>query len=204
MNTSLTATSVPNLDPEALKAGKLALEKDTREASELVITDPDTYAAVGAVLIQRLREYDVAKALLSSVADPMYASWKRVRDLLSVKPHEDLIAALKKAIGAYDLKERAEKDEAARAARALVSSGNIPALTEALTVANAPEASAEGVGTRFVWKVKRYLEIGSIDPEYLIPNEVKINAVARAHRGEDPPFIRGVVFELDAQVTGKR
>lgn len=198
---------VPNLNPEALKAGKLALEKDTRDAAALVITDAETYAAVGSILVQRLREYDVAKALLSSVADPMYASWKRVRDLLSVKPHEDLIAALKKAIGAYDLKERAEKDEAARAARALVSAPASPnvvaAITEALTLANAPEASAEGVGTRFVWKVKRY-NVDLMDLADLVPNETKINAIARAHRGDEPPFVRGVVFELEAQVSGKR
>lgn len=201
-----TALAIPNLDPKALEAGKVALERDTADARALTITDPDTYAAVGAVLRERLREYDVAKAFRDKVTKPVHAHWKHLCELLSVKPHEDLIAALKTAIGDYDLRELAAKNEAAQAARALVAAPvpDIAAMTQALTVANAPEAQAEGIGTRFVWKVKRYLETAVIDPEYLIPNEAKINAVARAHKGEEPPFIRGVVFELAAEITGKR
>ncbi len=200
--------ATPNLDPKALAAGKLAIEKDATDASALVITDRDTYAAVGAVLIEKLREYDAAKKLRDDHTKPIYAAWKKSCDLFKpvIDAHEKLCSALKAAIGAYDLRELAEKQEAAQQARALVAlPGPMPvaAITEALTVANAPEATAEGVGTRFVWQVKRYNK-DLMDPEYLIPDEKKCEAVARAHRGEEPPFIRGVVFELAAQVSGKR
>jgi hypothetical protein len=200
-----TTLALPNLDPKALEAGKAALERDTADARALTITDPDTYAAVGAVLIERLREYDVAKKFRDDITKPVHAHWKRLCDLLSCKPHEDLIAAIKKAIGDYDLRELAAKQVATEQARAVFAAPvpDIQAMTAALTVANAPEATAEGVGTRFVWKVKRY-NVDLMAPEDLLPNEPKINAIARAHRGEDPPFVRGVVFELAAEITGKR
>ncbi len=200
--------NVPNFDPEALKVGLATLQKDANEASELTITDRDTYAAVGAVLIERLREYDAAKRLRDDTTKPLHASWKRVCDLFkpSLDAHEALIKALKKALGDYDLRELAEKAQAAQEARAIVAAPgpvSVAALTEALSVANAPEAQAEGVGTRFVWQVKRY-NVDLMDPEYLLPNESKVNAVAREHRGDDPPFVRGVVFERAAQITGRR
>lgn len=201
----------PNLDPKALAAGLATLRADTAEARELVITDRDTYAAVGAVLIERLKEYDASKALRDRVTKPLHEGWKNACALFkpNLEAWEELIKALKKAIGDYDLRELAEKNAAALAARAVFAAPapDVAALTEALATANAPEAAAEGVGTRFVWQVKRYLETSSIDPEYLIPNEPKVNAVARAWKSQDPnepPFVRGVVFELAAQVSGHR
>lgn len=199
---------VPNLDPKALAAGKLALERDAEAMRTFTITDPDTYAAVGAVLIERLREYDIAKKLRDDHTKPIYAAWKKACELFKphIDAHERLIAAIKKTLGDYDLRELAAKQAAATEARALVAAPGpapVAAITEALTVANAPEASAEGVGTRFVWRVKRY-NVDIMDPAYLIQDEKKCEAVARAHRGEEPPFIRGVVFELAAQVSGKR
>ncbi len=196
--------AIPNLDPKALAAGKLALERDAAEMSSFVITDRDTYAAVGVVLIERLRELDIAEAFREKYTKPAYKNWKDLCELLSIEPHKKLCAAIKKALGAYDLRELAEKQEATQQARALFAEqAPVTAITEALTIANAPEATAEGVGTRFVWVVKRYNK-DLMDPEYLVPDEKKCEAVARAHRGEEAPFIRGVVFELAAQVSGKR
>lgn len=198
-------TAVPNLDPEAVKASHLAIAVEVREASELVIEDPETYAAVGAILIERLKQYDAAKDFRDKVTKPVYAHWKYLCDLLSVKPHEDLIKALKGAIKAYDLREDARKRLAAEEARALFAAPtpDIPAMTQALTVANAPEAQADGVSTTFVWKVKRIIP-DLLPDAYWIPDEAGIAQVARDHKGDDPPVIPGVVFERDAQVTGRR
>lgn len=201
--------AIPNLDPKALQAGKLELEKDTREAAALVITDRDTYAAVGAVLRERLRELDAAEAFREKYTKPAYKHWKDLCELLSTEPHKRLCAALKKAIGDYDLREATEKAEAAKQARELVAAQgptpDVAALTEALTVANAPQARAEGVSTQLVWKVKRVVE-DLLPDAYWTPSLDAIQAEAERQgvKGDEPPVIPGVVFEREASVTGRR
>jgi tRNA(Ile)-lysidine synthase TilS/MesJ len=103
------------------------------------------------------------------------------------------------------------KDEVRRLAheqaRAVFTSPvpDIPAMTAALTVANAPEAQAAGVSTTFVWRVKRIIP-DMLPREYWVPSDALIAAEAarQGDRGDDPPVIPGVVFEREAQVTGRR
>ena len=199
--------ATPNLDPKAIEAGKLALVRDTEAMRDFTITDRATYEAVGAVLIERLREYYAAKAFREKYTAPAHKTWKGLCELLSVKPYEDLIAAIKASLGAYDLRDRAEKLEAAQAARALVAepAPNVQAITEALTIANAPEAQAAGVSTRIVWVVKR-IEKALLLPEYLRPDEDAIGAEAdrQGTSGDTPPVIPGVIFEQVARIAGRR
>ncbi len=207
--------ATPNFDPRALETGLARLRSETAEARELVIDDPDTYAAVGALLIARLKEYDEAKALRDAVTKPLHDGWKKTCALFkpSLDAWDDLIRALKASIGAYDLREAEAKRLAAEQARAVFAAPvpDIPAMTAALQTANAPEARAAGVSTDFVWKVKRIVpELlpgwhAAIGP-YWEPNRVAILAEAERQgtRGDDPPVIPGVVFEREAQVTGRR
>jgi hypothetical protein len=200
-------TATPNLDPAALQAGLARLQVETAEARELVIEDPDTYAAVGAVLIERLKQYDESKELRDRVTKPLHEGWKKTCALF--KPNldawDELIRALKKALGDYDLREAERKRLAHEQARAVFAAPvpDIPAMTAALTVANAPEAQAVGVSTTFVWRVKRIVP-DLLPDEYWIPDEARLATVARVHTGDDPPVIPGVVFEREAQVTGRR
>ncbi len=121
-------------------------------------------------------------------------------------------------MGAYELAQRKAKEEAMRAAQALVAAppqaspfpdGGPPvsaALTAALSVANAPEVRAEGLGARFVWKVKKVVPemmvLGTPDLPGLTPDVKGIEAYARGWKDKDhPPIIPGVVFELEGTVS---
>ncbi len=197
--------SIAPLDPASIKASELALATDATQAATLVITSPEMYAVVGQILIAKLREKDAAQEFADRYTKPAYRNWQ---DLLALfKPtkiaYEKIELALKGAIRSWEFAQAQEKEQARTDARAALATGDVPAMTEALSIANAPEARAEGVGTRFVWKVKRYV-LDLMRPEDMIPNEAKINAIARAHRGEDPPVVPGVVFEKDVIVSGKR
>lgn len=204
-------TATPNFDPAALQAGLARLQTEAAEARELVIDDPGTYSAVGAILIERLKEYDQSKALRDAVTKPLHEGWKKTCALF--KPNldawEQLIGALKKSIGDYDLREAETKRLAAAEARAVFAAAtpDIPAITAALTLANAPEARAEGVSTEFVWKVKR-VNSDLLPDAYWSPDPALIAAEAarqlQLYRGDDPPVIPGVVFEREAQVRGRR
>lgn len=201
--------ATPNFDPEALKVGLVALQADAAEARELVIPDADTYAVVGSILIARLKEYDAAKELRDRVTKPLHDGWKKTCALFkpALDAHEQLIAALKKAIGDYDLRELEAKEAASREARAVFAAPtpDVSALTEALAVANAPLAHADGVGTKFVWKVKRI--VAELLPDsYWVPDMTAIDdeASRQGTGGDAPPVIPGVIFERVAQVSGRR
>jgi len=202
------ALAILNIDEKALIAGRLALERDTAEMRALVIDDPDTAEAVGSVLIARLREYDIAKETREKYTGPAHKTWKNLCELFDVKPHEALITAIKGALGAWQKRVEVARLEAEQVARAALVAGDVQALTTSLQTFNAPEQKAEGVGSRKVWKVKRYntaMMIPSSDAlPGLVPDASAIAAFARAHRGEDPPVIPGVIFEQEIEIFGRR
>ncbi len=172
----LTIT-VPVLDPSARAAGLAQLRKDRSEADRIVM--------------------------------PIHAAYKNASETYAadLKESKALCDALKAAVGAYETAQHLAKTAALAQAQEAVRSGDGSVLGPALALVNAAPARAEGVGSKLVWQVKRYLETASIDPEYLIPDEKKIAALARAHTSQDPsdpPFVRGVVFELTAAITGRR
>lgn len=211
--TATTTLTVPVLDPSARAAGLAQLRKDRTEAEALLATvpawTPDFAVAVGSILIQALRTHDALQAERDRIVMPIHAAYKNASETYAadLKESKALCDALKAAVGAYEVQSHLTKTAALETAQAAIVSGDGAALGPALATVNAAPARAEGVGAKLVWQVKRYLETASIDPEYLIPNEKKIDALARAHKSqdpEDPPFVRGVVFELTASVTGRR
>lgn len=206
------------VDPQALALGLAALKIDRAEAEALLdgaqAWAPDVARAVGGVLVEALRTHDALKAERDRVVNPIYRAYKNASETYA--PHlvesEAVCRALKAALGAYELAQRAVKTEALAAAQTAVQAPPTPeaarALTEALDVVNQPTGRADGVGTRFVWQVKRYVPEmmvpSTLDLPGLVPDESAIGAYARRWTGPDAPVVPGVVFEQVAQTTVRR
>ncbi len=185
------------------------LQADAEELATItagaMATTPEEYALIDSVLTEAVRKRDAALAMRREATVPLYGviktveGWFRPVDQALAK----IITDLKRALGDYRLaqaeRERAARELAAHAA----DTGDADTMIEALTTAAAEaEAPAGGARTRFVWTVKR-IAADMLAPEWLCPDVAKIEAVAKAHKGDDAPIIPGVTFERVALVGAK-
>ncbi len=215
--TQTTTLTVPVLDPTTRAAGLAQLRKDRTEAEQLLATvpawTPDFAVAVGSILIQALRTHDALQAERDRIVMPIHAAYKNASETYAadLKESKALCDALKAAVGAYETAQHLAKVAALAQAQEAVRSGDGSVLGPALALVNAAPARAEGVGSKLVWQVKRYLPDLMLPstPERpgLVPDESGIKAYAKAHTSQDPsdpPVLAGVVFELTAAITGRR
>lgn len=170
------------------------------------VTDAETYTAADETLSDAARRLDALERMRTSVTAPLLAVKRTVdawfapgKDAL-----ESIIAHLKSELGTYRVKqlaaERKAREEAAKAATA----GDGQALLTALTVAEAAGQAPEGRSTTtFVWVVDR-IAADMLPAEWLVPDEKRIAAHARAWRGEDAPVIPGVTFRREAKIGARR
>ena len=210
-----------NLNPEALKAGALALRETLTEAETLTIGSEPEKAIVGAILIDQLKTLDVMQEQRDRVTKPLHAGWKNACELFKegLDLQEAICKALKKSIGDFDLLQLQAKADATLEARAALTAGDAQSIERALTVVNAPTAKAQGVSTSFAWKVARLVAPvpcqhcgsmrGMIPREYWLEsaNEKALDELAgraSCEPADGPPIVPGVIFERVAAVTGRR
>lgn len=210
-----------NLNPEALKAGALALRETLAEAETLNVSSEQEKAIVGAILIDQLKTLDVMQEQRDGVTKPLHAGWKRACELFAegLDLQTAICKALKTAIGNFELAQLNAREAATLEARAALVSGDVQKIEQALTVVNAPTVKAQGVSTGFMWKVARLVEPypcqhcgsrrGMIPQSYWLEsaNEKALDELARhapCGPGDEPPIVPGVIFERAAAVTGRR
>lgn len=209
--------AIVTFDPERHRAGLANLEADLLALDPVVIDSNEMSQALGAVLIDQLRELDAAQEVRDRYTKPAYAQWKALCDLFKydLKLRKALCDMLKSKIKAWELKQLQTRQEATENVQAALASG-APLPTEALDLTNSHTTHAQGVSTRVVWVLKRFAEAvpcrecgstrGMVPREYWTegPDVAKLKDLAARHKGSEPPIVPGVIFEQDVAVTGKR
>jgi hypothetical protein len=188
---------------ELMAALQAQAEAEVAEYVEFTIETPEEYVAVDAALTDVVHRKDRVIAMRASALGPLEALAKTIRGWFA-----PALAALEKTetrykgtMGAYEIERRKAERAAREAGAAALTTGEdaIPALTAA-------QALGTKVGratTKAVWKVERIIR-DMLPAEYLIPDEKKINAIARAHSGDEPPIVPGVVFKQEIEIGARR
>jgi hypothetical protein len=176
-------------------------------AVEITVTDDESLAAANECLRLVVVEKDGLEAVrkagpgaLDSIVRALNAKFKPLRDVL-----EGAEANLKRAIGAYTLRQRQIQIEAQQIAAQAHAQGAHDVARGALAVASTAITEAPtGTGVREVWAVKR-IAADLLPREWLIPNEAAIAKHARDTPADrDPTPIPGVIFERQPIVTVRR
>lgn len=191
-----------------LAARQTELEADAAPDALATITvgDDEEYALVTGMRGEVRKIHDELVALRQAAAQP----WKKVATTIEamfrvgIQAAERIEADYRAKLEAYQVKkiqaERAAREAATKAAQADDGQALVAALTQSAALA-APIADGGRVSLR--WTVKR-VAADLLPAEYWCPDMAKIEAVAKAHKGEDPPVIPGVVFEQVASVAVKK
>lgn len=196
---------VPTTANEAAAIQKTA-EADAKEILALVVDDDESYKFADEVLSDFARRKDAVLAMQRSGTLPLYGVIRTIEGWFkpSTKALDAAIGHLKGQIGAYRLAlwqaEREAREQAATAAEAGDSAGVIESLAVASDMAVKPEGKASAT---FAWEVDRVIEDMLAD-EYWCPDRAKLDAIAAAEKGDEPPVIPGVVFKRVAKIGAKR
>lgn len=187
-------------------AGLLAEAQDKAEACVgLECPTADAYETCQGLLAEVVSDRDAVVAMRTESTQAADRAVRAIRATL--KPILDALEVaegyVRGAMGGY-LKAKAEAErEVQAAALEAATTGDADGLVEALTASTELAASPEQAA-RWRWVVKRIAK-DLLPPEYLIPDEAAIKAVARAAgSGEEPPVIPGVVFEREPVVAVSR
>jgi hypothetical protein len=170
------------------------------------IDTPEEYAEVDRCLTDVVRRKDAATAMRGSATGPLYKATKTIEGWFApyLGALTGLEVLLKGGMASYRLAQAEREREAREAAAAAADAGDGAALTEALTVATeAAQAPAGRASVGFEWRVHRIVP-DLLPREWWTPDEKRIAAFAKAHKGDDPPVIPGVVFERHAKIGARR
>jgi hypothetical protein len=198
-----------SITPESLKQGAAALRADLEYIQTLKrqIDTPAKFQMVGGLLIEQLKVLDAMQAQRDGVTKPMHEAWKNACALFSegLELQKSICSELKLLVGEYELAQDTARALATQEARAALASGDVQTVERALTVVNESAAKAQGVSTKFSWKIKR-IAPDLLPDAYWVVSEALINDEAKRQGvlSDDPPVIPGVVFERTADVTGRR
>jgi len=196
---------VPATAHEIAALQKIA-ESDLQTWREFTIDTAEEYEAVDAVLSDVVRRKDAATAMRTSATGPLYKATKTIESWFApyLGALTGLEVLLKGGMGTYRLAQAEREREAREAAAVAADADDSEALTEALTVAaEAAQAPAGRASVGFEWRVARIVE-DLLPREWWTPNTKRIDAHAKAHKGDDPPVIPGVVFERVAKIGARR
>lgn len=191
-----------------LAAKQLELEADAKPESlaMIVVESESDYQLVTTLRAKVRATKDDLVRLRQTASQP----WKKVGDAIdamfrpSVRAAETIEADFRAKLEAFQVAkiraEREAREAATKAAQADDSDALVSALNASVELAK-PVADGGRVSTR--WTVKRIVP-DLLPAEYWTPDIAKIEAVARAHKGEDKPVIPGVVFEEAVTVAVRR
>jgi len=191
-------------DVAALATLQRQAEADGAAAGAMTVADADEYAFADAVLTDIVTRKDAAVAMRKRATAHMYAAAREVESWFRplVGALESGEGALKRAMGAYRARVAAEAAAARELAAQAADAGDAEGLHAALSVAAAPPPEGRA-RVRMVWRVKRIAE-GLLPREYWCVDRAKIDAAAKAAKGDEPPVIPGVEFVREAEIGAKR
>jgi len=203
--TANTLTLALNFDPKAVEASRTLAEAEAQECESLVVDSDLVAGVIGEYLIEKMRIRDAVVAVQKSCADPIYKAWKTTRAIFDpeINALDRIRAGCDRALSAYRLQQVKAQAEALALATTAVAVGDVPAMTAALQVANAPTAATKGVSIASGW-VAEVIAPDLLLPEFTltVPNHAKINAHAAAfHETQTPTPIPGVKFTLVAGLS---
>lgn len=191
-----------------LAAKQLELEVEAQPGALAAITvdDEGDYAVVTELRASVRSTKDELVTLRQSAAQP----WKRVATTIeamfrpAIRAAETIEADFRGKLEAYQLakvqREREARELATQAAQSGDSATMLAALTESAALA---QATPDGGAVRLQWAVERVVQ-DLLPDEWWTPDTAKIEAVAKAHRGDEPPVIPGVIFKQAASVAVRR
>lgn len=161
------------------------------------IDNDDEAEDANAHLREWLTQLDKVSAVKKETLAPLKETEKRINALF--KPLLDaganLTGRLRNMLTVYELEKRAVQRKVLETAAQAASSPEPEALLEALQeVQDAAPTALEGTSFTRVWVVKRIIR-ELLQPEWLMPDEKKIAAYGKAHKGDEPPVIPGIVWE---------
>jgi hypothetical protein len=198
---------VPRTAPEAAESqGEAERMLAWLAENPLVVSSSEQFATTGELMREALAKGKALHAMMRRALGPIEEAEKEIRSWFSpgAKAWAELAAALKDAMGAYQIAEAERARELEALAQKAAKAGDVKALTKALTAADgAGPAKAEGVTTRFVWKLKRVVP-DLVPEDWKVPDVQRAEAHARAAGSSetiDP--VPGFVFEREAVIGGR-
>lgn len=194
-------------NPFALATAQSTADGELAALKGCTIDDDDDARQANEQLRQRVTELDAVEKMWKEVKDPIKEAEKRIDKLfdLPVKSARLCVHLLRTMLEGYELlKRNVQREALAEASRAALLPG--PEALHTALVAAADAAPTQLEGTSFVrtWKVKRYvlglLPFSHTDQtkNFWVPDEKRVNAIGKAHKGDEPPpGPPGVVWEED-------
>lgn len=181
-------------------------DADEIEASITVIATPEAYAVADEILTEIVTRKDALEAMQSSATVPLNAVLKTIRGWFAPgrAALERAEKHIKAVMGNYQLAKARTERLAREAAAVAAATDEGEGLIASLTLATEASQKAPGRATaRFIWVVER-IAADLLPAEYFIPDEKRIAAEGRAHKGDEPPVIPGVVWTREAQIGARR
>ncbi len=190
------------------------LDAETREAIEelnslqfAAVESAEDATEAAELLREIVRKKDVFSAMLNGLIKPVE---QRVKDFKALfKPGLEARAAseakVKALLGAFQLKQEAERRRLLAEATKAAQERKPAALSTALIAAQAVSpGKLEGVAVRSIWTAEIF-NPAIVPCEWRVPDEKRINAHARNTPADrEPEPVPGVRFVLDAQVSARR
>ncbi len=199
-------------DANAVAAVQAEAETELAGLGDFTVDDAEAYAATDAFLTEIVTKKDAIEAMRQQAVGPLNEAKAVIQAWF--KPALTALAsvegALKQAMAAWLLRQKAAEAAARANALAAVQSGEGTALVEALTVAADAQAAPKAgrAVASFSWQVARVAE-DLLPDEYWVPRTPNMSAIlAEARRqgitGEEAPVIPGVIFKRVATVGARR
>lgn len=203
----MTTAMTIDVPVTAADVATLQLEAEAGAAfPEFTIDTPDEYTQVDAWLSEVVRKKDAALAMRRTATGPAYKGIKIVEGWFApvISALETTERRLKGHMGAYRVAQHRVEQEARELAAQMATAGDGVALGAALTVAADAAVAPMGRATAALsWEVDRIIP-DLLPAEWWMPNEAAIAQFAKAHRGDGPPVVPGVVFKQIAKIGARR
>ncbi len=191
-----------------LAALQAQLEADAapRELATITVDDDGSYEIVTALRGDVRTQRVALVKLRQDAAGP----WKKVATTIeemfrpAIRAAETIEADFKGKLEAYQMAKAKRERDALAAATAAAQADDSEALVVALTESAALAHRPAGGGSVTKRWVRKRIAPELLPDEWWTPDLEKIDAVAKAHKGDDPPVIPGVIFEQAVSVAVKK
>ena len=202
MTTTEITLAVPGSAAEAAVVQREA-EADVRVYGNWECPDADGYALADRTLTDVVHRKDQVKAMRDRAVVPLKQSLQEIEGWFkpALTALEKCESALKGAMSRYLVQREASAEADGAEAMRLLAEGNGAEAVEALE--NLYETPVGRATQRWVWAVKA-IDPSKVNPTWMIPDEKRIKALARGHKGPTPPVCAGVTFERQVQIGAKR
>ncbi len=190
----------------AAKQASLEAEAKPENLAAIVVADDADYAAVTEFRARVRANRDELIAIRQGAAQLLNKVATTIEEMFrpAIRAAEAIEADFRAKLEAYQVAKVKAEREAREAAAKAANAGDDGAMLEALTTSAAlAQRTPDGGRVALRWTVKR-ITADLLPAEWWTPDVAKIEAVAKAHKGEEPPVIPGVVFEQVASVAVKR